>query len=84
MTNSTDTAKAQIKDYLCQFLDGEVIGYDQDISDFGFTSMFSMQLVLFLEKEFQVILETEDLEANALRTVNSIADLVERKRVATS
>lgn len=83
MTSSTETTKARIKDYLCQFLDGEAIADDQDIADFGFTSMFSMQLVLFLEKEFQVTLETEDLEANALTTMNSIVDLVERKRVAT-
>ena len=81
MTSGAETTKVRIKDYLSQFLDGEAIADDQDISDFGFTSMFSMQLILFLEKEFRVTLQAEDLEFNALRTVNSIADLIERKRV---
>ena len=38
-----------------------------------------MQLVLFVEQEFKISIENEDLELENFRTINSIANLVERK-----
>ena len=43
--------------------------------------MFAMQLVLFLEQEFQITVENEDLEFDNFRTVNALTNLVERKTV---
>lgn len=72
--------KAKIKTYLSRFLDNHDLQDDEDIFGFGFTSMFSMQLVLFLEQEFQIAVETEDLDLNNLKTLNSLATLVETKK----
>ena len=80
--NSTqlETTKSKIKNYLSQFLEGQEVTDDRALSSLGFTSMFSMQLVLFLEREFEIEIEMEDLEEHSLKTVNSIASLVEAKK----
>ncbi|MGB5970001.1 MAG: acyl carrier protein [Spirulinaceae cyanobacterium] len=77
-----EKTKDQIRAYLTKFLDGKELLDDQELSSVGFTSMFSMQLILFLEQEFQITLETEDLDACTLKTVNTIATLVEKKKAS--
>ncbi|MBE9039472.1 acyl carrier protein [Oscillatoriales cyanobacterium LEGE 11467] len=78
-TNLAKT-KSQIRDYLSQFLEGQELDDDRVLSSLGFTSMFSMQLILFLEREFEIEIETEDLEGKSLNTVNSIAEFLEEKK----
>ena len=57
---------------------------DQDIFALGFVnSLFAMQLVLFVEKEFGLQIEDEDLDIDNFRSLNAIAALVERKSTAT-
>jgi methoxymalonate biosynthesis acyl carrier protein len=41
-----------------------------------------MQLVMFLEKEFAVRIETTDLNMENFRTINSIINLIESKKVS--
>jgi acyl carrier protein len=54
---------------------------DVDIFALGFVnSMFAMQLVLFVESDFGVKVEDEDLEIDNFKSVNAIANLVERKQ----
>ncbi|MDY7012776.1 MAG: acyl carrier protein [Cyanobacteriota bacterium] len=77
-----ETTKAKIRSYLSQFLEDEELSDDRDLFSLGFTSMFSMQLILFLEQEFQIALDAEDLDANALKTVNAIANLIESKKAS--
>lgn len=53
---------------------------DEDIFSFGFiNSLFSMQLVMFLEKEFKIRIETKDLDLANFRTINKIVSLIEQK-----
>lgn len=75
-----EETKAKIKTYFSRFLDNHDLQDNEDIFALGFTSMFSMQLVLFLEQEFQIVVETEDLDLDNLKTVNSLATLVEAKK----
>ncbi|MCW6050900.1 acyl carrier protein [Lyngbya sp. CCAP 1446/10] len=73
-------AKDQIKKFLSQFFGNHDLQDDEDIFALGFVnSMFAMQLVLFIEKEFEVTIENEDLEFANFRSVNSMAALLERK-----
>ena len=52
----------------------------QDIFSLGFVnSLFAMQLVLFVEKEFHLDVSNEDLDIDIFRTVNAIATLIEQK-----
>lgn len=72
--------KEKIRAYISQFLEGQELFDDQDIFSLGFTSMFAMQLILFLEQEFEITLEAEDLDKNSLKTISTIATLVENKK----
>ena len=55
-------------------------GDDQDIFALGLVnSLFAMQLVSYVEKEFGITVEEEDLEIENFSTINAIAALVERK-----
>ncbi|WP_250125632.1 acyl carrier protein [Chroococcidiopsis sp. CCMEE 29] len=72
--------KAKIKTFLSRFFGNYDLQEDEDIFALGFVnSMFAMQLVLFLEQEFQITIENEDLDFGNFRTINAIANLIERK-----
>lgn len=73
-------AKDKIKKFLYQFFGNHDLQDDEDIFALGFVnSMFAMQLVLFIEKEFEVTIENEDLEFANFRSINSMLSLLERK-----
>lgn len=72
--------QAKIKKFLSRFFGNYDLQQDEDIFALGFVnSMFAMQLVLFVEQEFQIAIENEDLEFENFRTINSIAKLVKHK-----
>jgi methoxymalonate biosynthesis acyl carrier protein len=72
--------KNKIKNFLSKFFGSHDLQPDEDIFSLGFVnSMFAMQLVLFVEQEFKIAIENEDLELENFRTMNSIANLVKRK-----
>lgn len=72
--------KARIKTFLSQFFGNQELKNDEDIFALGFVnSMFAMQLVLFIEQEFQIAIEDEDLDFDNFRTINAIAHLVDHK-----
>ena len=76
--------KVKIKAFLSKFFGNHDLQPDEDIFTLGFVnSMFAMQLVLFVEQEFKIAIENEDLEFENFRTINSIANLVERKTAIT-
>ena len=76
-----DTVQAKIKELLSHFFRNRELGVDEDIFASGFVnSLLAMQLVTFVEKEFDITIENEDLDIDNFRTINSIVNLVERKR----
>lgn len=75
----------KIKDIIRSFLKKNFHNYDlkddEDIFAIGFVnSLFAMQLVMFIEKEFKVTVDNEDLDLKNFKSIDLIADLVERKR----
>jgi methoxymalonate biosynthesis acyl carrier protein len=76
-----DDIKPKITAFLKGYLADHEIPDDEDIFATGYVnSLFVMQLVLMVEKEFSVVVEDEDLEIGNFRTVNAIASLVLRKQ----
>jgi acyl carrier protein len=67
------------KSFMAQFINVNVAD-DEDIFASGLVnSLFAMQLVLFIEKEFSIKVENEDLDYDNFRTLNAIVGFIERK-----
>jgi methoxymalonate biosynthesis acyl carrier protein len=76
--------KSKIRQFLAKFFRNYDLQEDADIFALGFVnSLFAMQLVTFVEKEFEISVENEDLDLDNFRTINALTSLVERKRVST-
>jgi methoxymalonate biosynthesis acyl carrier protein len=73
--------KPRIREFFYSFFKNVDLQDDSDIFSLGFVnSLFAMQLVVFLEKEFQIIIDNDDLDFDNFTNINSIAGLIERKR----
>ncbi|MEM6613076.1 MAG: acyl carrier protein [Cyanobacteria bacterium P01_C01_bin.72] len=77
--------QSRIKVFLAKFFGNHDLQPDEDIFALGFVnSMFAMQLVLFVEQEFKITVDNEDLELDNFRTINAITSLVERKSAVST
>lgn len=74
--------KNKIKAFLGRYIKIQDLDDDKNIFDLGLVnSLFSMQLVMFLEKEFNIKVENNDLNIDNFSTVNKLTDFIERKSV---
>lgn len=72
-----DPIKTKVQQYLSRWFHGQQVTEDENIFDRGLVnSLFVMQMILFLEKEFGVEIHPQELEPNALSSVARIARLV--------
>lgn len=72
--------KLKIREFIARFFQNVELTDDQDIFEMGFVnSLFAMQLVLFVEKEFGFSVEDDDLDIANFRSINAINALIERK-----
>jgi len=77
------TTKNKLRTFLGRFFQNLVIADDQDFFAQGLVnSLFAMQLVVFVEKEFGITVSDEDLDIDNFRTISAIANLIERKVAA--
>lgn len=76
---STDN-RARIAGYLSRFIPVHDLKDDDDIFELGFvSSMFAMQLVSFVEHEFGITVENEDMELEYFRSIGALDAFVTRK-----
>lgn len=67
------------RNFLAQYISEEVDD-DENIFAAGLVnSLFAMQLVLFVEKEYAITVERDDLDLSNFHSLNAIADFVTRK-----
>ena len=72
--------KVKIRGFLAKFFRNHELKNDEDIFALGFVnSLLAIQLVGFIEKEFNVTVDDEDLDLDNFRSIDKINDLVERK-----
>ena len=75
-----DQTQAKIKEFLSRFFKNHDLQPEEDIFALGFVnSLLAMQLVAFVEKEFGVRVEDEDLDLDNFRSINAISSLVSKK-----
>ncbi|HET8841631.1 MAG TPA: acyl carrier protein [Ktedonobacteraceae bacterium] len=77
--------ETQIRTFLAKYFQNVELQNDQDIFALGFVnSLFAMQLVMFVEKEFSISIEDEDLDIDNFRTIQAIIALIERKTASSA
>lgn len=77
--------KEKIRAFLGQYFRDQAWQDDEDFfAGSQVNSLLAMQLVLFLEDEFAIQLDNEDLVLDNFRTVNNLASLVARKQDAAA
>jgi acyl carrier protein len=82
---TTDDITSRLREFTSHFFRGHVLRDDEDIFASGFVnSMFAMQLVQFVETEFGITVENDDLEIDNFRTLSAMAALVGRKQGLTA
>ena len=55
------------------------LAYDTELMDSGrVNSLFALEIVLYLEKTFKIRMKGKDINKNNFRTINAMAELVER------
>ncbi len=74
-----------IRTFMSRSFDGRVVADEDDIFALGFgNSLFAMQLVAFVERQFDIEIESEDLEMSNFRSIQSISTLVGKKLATTA
>ncbi|HDX9580243.1 TPA: acyl carrier protein [Bacillus pseudomycoides] len=72
--------KVKIKGFLNRFFRKRELLDDEDIFQLGFVnSLFAMQLVMFIEKEFGIRIDNQDMDLENFRTITKITELIECK-----
>ncbi|WP_128893912.1 acyl carrier protein [Longirhabdus pacifica] len=75
-----ETTNVKVKQFLSKFFRKHELQDDEDIFSLGFVnSLFAMQLVMFLEKEFGIKVDNKDLDMSNFKSINAICELVDRK-----
>lgn len=80
-----DKTQEKIKEFLSRFFKNHDLKPEEDIFALGFVnSLLAMQLVAFVEKEFGIRVEDEDLDLDNFRSIQAISNLVARKSGASA
>lgn len=75
-----DSFKNKIKEFLSGFFQTHGLKENDDIFALGFVnSLFAMQMITWVEKEFGIQIEDEDLEIENFNSIAAISNLVARK-----
>lgn len=78
-----DTVRQRIRDFLAPHFPNHELRDHEDIFLLGYVnSLFAMQLLAFVEKDFGLTIGTAELEMDNFRSIDALTGLVESK-VAT-
>jgi methoxymalonate biosynthesis acyl carrier protein len=81
----TDQERASIRAYITERLDGIHIDDDENLFTGGYVnSLFAVQLVMWIERTFDIPVEGADLDFANIESVAAIASFMERKRAAVA
>lgn len=77
--------KNRTRAFLSNFIKKKELQDTDDIFAIGdVNSLFAMQLVMFIEKEFGVAIENSDLNLNNFRSIQAITAFIESKNAAVA
>lgn len=69
--------REKIYNFLAQLKPTDGLQFDTELFKSKYiTSLFALQIVMFLEKEFKIKLNRKDINEQNFHTINAMADLV--------
>ncbi len=75
-----EEVKDKFRAFIGKFIKSSKLNDDTNLFTSGLiNSLFAMQLVLYVEKEFKFKVENQDLNVSNFNSINAVTDLVERK-----
>ena len=81
----SNDARTQIRTFITTKFPDVTFSDEEDIFALGFVnSLLAMQLVAFVEKEFAIRVEDEDLDLDNFRSIQAISNLVAKKSGAVA
>ncbi|MDQ7825989.1 MAG: phosphopantetheine-binding protein [Candidatus Eremiobacteraeota bacterium] len=77
---TVEKIRKDIRSYLSRLIRVSEIADDDDLFSTGLiSSLFAMQLVLFVEKTYRIRIENEDLARRNFSSIRAVAELITRK-----
>ncbi|WP_280189858.1 acyl carrier protein [Delftia sp. PS-11] len=71
---------SKASDFVSQYVNSADVAPDVDLFSTGMVnSLFAMQMVLFVEREFGLVVDNEDLDYENFKSINAICEFVNRK-----
>jgi methoxymalonate biosynthesis acyl carrier protein len=81
----TTSIREQVRAFLTKFIAVGNFGDDENIFLSGYVnSLFAMQLVLFVERNFNITVEDMDLDINNFSSINNLTSFIDHKLAASS
>ncbi|MFE9680915.1 acyl carrier protein [Streptomyces sp. NPDC006285] len=85
VSSPPDSVLEDLRSFLASALPGAALGIHDDYFEQGnANSLFALELVTFVEREFSIAVEVEDLDLDNFRTLARTAGFVHAKRAARS
>lgn len=77
---ASESTKSPIRDFMSRSFAGRALADDSDIFELGFgNSMFAIQLVTFVEGQFDIEVDGTDLDMANFKSINAVATFVQSK-----
>lgn len=75
-----DKIQGSVRAFLSRAFKGRDLSDNDDIFALGFgNSLFAIQMVTFVESEFSIEIDSEDLEMSNFQSISAVSELVKRK-----
>ena len=72
-----DSARARIREFVLAYVKDDELQDDENMFELGYVnSLFAMQLVMFVEKEFSMTIHREQIKLSNFQSIDSIVALV--------
>ena len=78
--NSKNEYKNKMRSFLAKYIQDNDYADDDHLFEKGYVnSLLAIELVLFVESEFSIKVENQDLDLDNFKSVNAIVRLIDRK-----
>ena len=80
IVNDTNQVKATVREFINNSINIDGLGDDANLFESGIVnSLFAVQLMTFVERDFGIEIGMEDLDVENFKSVSATADFINRK-----